>query len=176
MISDQHERDAADKRREARQLGPRVLLFALIVLMSHVLEVRPSTVDAAGVKIAVADAVVIRGGLALIFYFYFWSMVTSWMDGAFFFPLATHKVFMRNLIKSYRGALRAEKGSRLVEQTPKEVKRYVRSLLNTRTFLTAPFVIVCMLVVGVALGVGIKDVWDFGAYVIVKLGNPEGLS
>ena len=69
-------------RKEATRLLPRVLFFALILLLSHVLEVQPSDFDVGGIKLALEDVVIIRGGIALLFLFHFYTFVASAMGGA----------------------------------------------------------------------------------------------
>lgn len=145
---------------------PRVLLFALIVLMSHVLEVKPSTVDAAGVKIAVQDVVVIRGGIALIFYYYFWAMISAWTDVAFFFPIRSPAHKQRNLIANYKRRIWDKRKGKVV---PAKTKKYVRSLLRSEFVIVFPFIIIRMYIVIAALVVALPDVLLFGKYLYQQI-------
>lgn len=171
MAHEHHERDAADKIKEARQLMPRVLFFALVVLMSHLLELQPSTVDAAGVKIAIKDTVVIRGGLALVFYYYFLAMLTTWMDGAYFFPPRPQTRDARNLIRSWK---RRGWGKNNGWLTPAQVKKNVRSILNFRIVVTLPFLIARFYLIIVAAVVALPDVSNFGEFFYAQLLHSEG--
>jgi hypothetical protein len=110
----------AEYRKESQRLLPRALIFGLLLLMSHVLQIKPSDVDVGGIRVSINDIVVVRG-----FLFYFWSLVSSIFEGSFLLPMETAKRAMRSLIWSARKPYRPDRRSVRIWRNPKQVKRFV---------------------------------------------------
>lgn len=159
----------AEQRTESNRLLPRVLLFGLVLLMVHVLEVKPSDVDLGGVKIGVKDAVVIRGGLALVYLFHFWMMVTAVFEGSHLLTGNVIKRVTKSLISGARKPYRKDFSKKRVWRTPKQVKRYAWWSMFAFNVFIAPFAFVCSAIIISAIIIAGSDAIDFIYYVIGKL-------
>jgi len=164
MANHHYENLATEQRKEVQRLLPRVLLFALLLLMSHVLEIEPSNIDAGGVKLAVRDISVIRGGLALVFYFYFWSMMMASLEASLLLPLRRHKRFARSLLESQRRMAQHEARKGAAMPSPMKIKKTVRDGLLFFSLTKLPFYAACTAIMLVAFAAGVSDVWFFGSF------------
>jgi hypothetical protein len=176
MGNDPYEGMAVDFFKESRRLAPRVLFFALILLMSHVLTIEPSNVDAGGIKIAVNDVAVIQGGIALVFYFQLWLMVTNWMEGTFSLPMTTSNRFTKNLIRGVKKQQISEKRKKGKKLNYKEVKSNVRFILFLYKAITAPFILSCMTIIMISMVVGFGDMIKFASFLYDHLSNIYAVS
>lgn len=168
MAGDSHISVGAEWHKEANRLTPRLLLFGLLLILSHVLEITPSSVDAGGIKIAVRDVIVVQGGLALVFCYYLWSQIGAWMSGYVLLPLNAGKRLPRALIRAAKKPYRNDKTKRMAFRTPKEVKRWVWWTALAYNLFIVPFFIVVVAIVLLALILSVPDVWNFAVYLFEK--------
>jgi hypothetical protein len=159
----------AEYRKETQRLQPRVLFFALILLLSHFLDLKPAEVSFAGVKMVVSDIAIVHGGLALIFLYYFWMMVEATFQGSVLSPLHVMPRTLRFLIKTARKPYRDEKVKRHVKRSPKQVKRFARSWMTVYQLFGTPFALIAIAVILSALFFGLSDVWTLVKYLYENL-------
>jgi hypothetical protein len=167
---------AMNSRNDAKKLFPRVLFFSFVLLLSHVLDLKPSDLDAGGVKLAVKDVVVIRGGIAVLLLYHFWMLASSAFGGAIYFPLNMTKRMMVMLVAEARKPYVPDGRKRkLVRRTPSEVKRTVWWWLFVYNLFMAPFILVSMAIVMVAMFIGFSDVYGLGTYLVNRLIEAESI-
>ncbi len=173
MKADQYSSVGAEYRKESQRIEPKVIFFGATLLMSHFLEITPSEFDAGGIKIAVEDVTVIHGGLALVFLYYFWTLVASVFQGSALLPIATDRRVARYLISSAQKPYKDEKTKRMVRRSPKEAKRLAWRWMAAYNLFMTPFGIMVLGVILGALGVGLYDTWEFGKYLLNRLANMD---
>lgn len=169
MASDGFAALGTEYLKEVDRLLPRVLLFALLVLMAHVLELSPSTIDAGGVKLSVKDVTVFHGGIALIFYYYLWQWVSAQVAGGYLLPLAMHRKLMRSRLSKASLPYRPSGSKRHVIRSPQQKKRAARLTIAMLNAFMLPFVVVSLLLVIGALAVGWLDILAFIEFVAARL-------
>ena len=164
MVSDQYSAVGAEHHKEAQRLLPRVAFFALILLLSHLLEIKPSELDAGGLKIAVNDVVVVRGGISLVFFFHFWSLVEATFQGSVMLPIKINQRTLKYLVKLAKRPKKDEKTKKLVHRTPKQVKRYVWWSMTAYLSFSMPFALSLVALVLLALALALQDAWAFAEF------------
>ena len=74
-------------RSEADRTLTRAVAFAVLLVFAHLLEIKPSEVDALGLKIGFTDPIVLFGIIAMIFGYYLSRAVWHGEKGESFLPL-----------------------------------------------------------------------------------------
>lgn len=163
-----------DSRKEVTRLLPRVLFFALILLLSHVLEIQPSDFDAGGIKLALKDVVIIRGGIALLFLFHFYTFVASGWEGLVYYPLNANKRVLHTLVADARKPYLPGGKKKRERRTPKQVKRLVWWWIFLYNLFMMPFSLTIVAMILAALVMGFYDAYGFGEYLINRLIEVNG--
>lgn len=169
MKADNFTSVGAEFRREIQRIEPKLLFFGTTLLMSHVLEITPSDFDAGGIKIAVGDVAVIHGGLALVFLYYFWSLIVAAFQGSALMPIEINRRVARYLLSVAGKQYKDDKTKRMTRRTPKQAKRAAWWWMFAYNLFMVPYGLVVVGIVGGALLIGTHDVWVFGNYVYEKL-------
>jgi len=169
MATEHYAAMGADYRKEAERLIPKVLLAALLLLLSHLLDLKVSEFDAGGLKVAVKDVIVIRGGLALIFLYYFYALVNAMLTGTVLLPLRSEQRMLRWLVATAKRPYRDEKIKKLTRRRPTQVKRYVWWRKTAYLSFILPFALTIFAIVFIALTVGLYDAWGFGSYLFERI-------
>lgn len=165
MASEHFTALGAEYRKETQRLEPKLLFFAVVLLITHVLTITPSEFDAGGVKIAVEDVSVIHGGIALVYLYYFWTYIASVFQGSALMPLEFNRRVARHLLRNAKKPYKHEKTKKMVSRSPKQAKRHAWwSMLAFQLFFV-PYALVNLLLMGGAWLVGLYDAWVFGEYV-----------
>ena len=153
----------ASLRADADKMLHRSLLFAVILVMAHLLDVRPSEIDAGGLKIAFRDASVIYGGLSLIFGYYLSRAGSLSEQSISLLPWHTEPYRMR---ANMRMARRLSKG----KITPKKMKSEARSTIAMSNVLLFPYRLLSVLFVLTAICFAVFDIYNLGIYMINNSG------
>lgn len=164
MVGDHYSTIGAEYRKESQRLLPRVVFFGLILLLSHLLEIRPSEFDAGGLKIAIKDVVVVRGGISLVFLYHFWSLVEATFHGSVMLPIQANQRTLKFLVKLAKRPYKNGKIKKIIRRTPKQVKRHAWWSMTTYLMFSIPFVLAMLILVLLALFFGIQDAWSFAKF------------
>jgi hypothetical protein len=159
----------AEYHKETQRIEPKLLFFGASLLMSHVLKITPSDFDAGGVKIAIEDIAVVHGGLALVYLYYFWSLVVSGFQGSALLSIQVNRRVARYLISIAQKPYKNDKTKRMDKRTPKQAKRMAWWWMFTYNLFISPYALVVVVIVFSALYLGILDTWVFGEYLWDKL-------
>ncbi|MBY8827774.1 hypothetical protein [Hephaestia mangrovi] len=169
MTSDYLVAVGAEYRKETQRIEPKLLFFGLALLISHVLEIKPSDFDVGGIKVAIKDVSVIHGGIALIYLYYFWSYVASAFQGSALMPIEFNRRVSRHLLKSAKKPYKNEKSKRMTFRTPKQVKRHAWWAMFWFQLFLMPFVLLMIALMFLAWIVGLYDAWTFSEYIYERL-------
>jgi hypothetical protein len=164
MAIDSHSAVGAEWHKEANRLTPRLLLFGLLLILSHVLEITPSNIDVGGIRIAVKDVIVVQGGIALVFCYFLWSQIGAYISGYNLLPLNANKRLLRSLIRTARKPYRNEKTKRMSFRTPKQAKRRAWWTMVAYNSFVLPFGLVMASIILLGLYFAIPDIWSLGEY------------
>lgn len=173
MVADHITAIGAEYRKETQRIEPKLLFFGTTLLMSHILTITPSEFDAGGIKIAVDDVAVVHGGLALVFLYYFWSLIVASFQGSALMPVQIDRRTARHLLSLAQKPYKDEKTKRMQKRTPKQAKRMAWWLMFGYNIIITPFALVVIAIVIAAALIGIADVLNFGDYLIDKLIDME---
>ena len=169
MSKEQFANIAFEDRKEVVQIAPKVLFFALILLLSHVLEIKPSEFDAGGIKLAINDVVIIRGGIALLFLYYFWLLTSTMISLSIYDPLDLERPMLVSLIVMAKRPYVPLGKKRRERRTPKQVKRFVWWRIFAYHIWMLPFALIGLFLVLGALGFALYDAFQFCEYLKVKV-------
>lgn len=164
MVSDHYSTIGAEYRKELQRLQTRVLFFALLLLLSHLLEIKPSEFDAGGLKVAIKDVVVIRGGISLVFLYHFWVLVDSTFQGSVMLPMKANQRTLRFLVSVAKRPYKNEKTKRMVRRTPKQVKRHAWWSMTAYLLFMTPIALAMLAFVMLAIFFGAQDAWAFAEF------------
>ena len=99
------------------------MAFAVLLVLAHLLDIRPSEFDALGLKIVMKDAAILYGLLAMIFGFYLSQFLSKNERGTSLFPLAVERRRMRANLRMVHRVHMMDKVGRRKPLTPKQRKR-----------------------------------------------------
>jgi hypothetical protein len=170
---------ASAHRAEADKAKHRTLAFAVILVLVHLLDIRPSEAGALGLKVAVRDPVIVYGAIALIFGYYFSRFISENNKAETYLPLnfQTDRRSMRACLRIAKiSHLRSKK--RKTVQTVKKLKRSAlfffwadQLILFPYRFIAVIFVLAAIVFMFIDLyGLGwliwsqsplIKEIWDY---------------
>lgn len=165
----------AEYHKETERLAPRMLFFALIVLLAHTLKIEPSSFDAGGIKIAIENVAVVHGGVALVFLFYLFQVVLSSINGSDLLPFSSRYATMRSRLNKASKRFKDPKTERHRRRTPHEVKRHARGSIALLNWIVVPVGLVIFLIVSVALIVALYDAAIFVGFIEQRLEELEYL-
>lgn len=144
------------------------MAFAVLLVLAHLLDIRPSQFDALGLKIVMKDAAILYGLLAMIFGFYLSQFLSKTERGASLFPLTVERARMRsNLRIVYRMHMIDKKG-RENPLTPKQIKRKAWWSIAIGNIILLPYrsVATCFVLGGIAFA-GV-DLYNLGSFILEK--------
>jgi hypothetical protein len=168
MAADHSTSIGVEYRKEAQKIEPRLLFFGATLLISHVLNIKPSNFDAGGLKISIDDVVVIHGGFSVVFLYYFYNLIFLSFHGSVLMPMRVDKRAARHLLSVAQRPVKDEKTKKMRRRTSQQVKRIVWWWLFFFNVFSTPWAIACVGIVLGALIVGINDFWNFGHYLLGK--------
>ena len=161
MASDHYSAIGAEYRKESLRLFTRVLFFALLLVLVHLLEIKPSEIDAGGLKVAIKDPVVVRGGISLIFLYYFWNLVEATFQGSAMLPIRTDKRTLRYLVSVAQRPYKNQDTKKMTRRDPKQAKRHAWWWMTLYMLFMMPFALMIFGLVIMSLCFGFSDAWSF---------------
>ena len=129
MLEAEARKLGSDSRERAAKCLNRAVLFGALLILSHLLTIKPSEIEAAGLKIAVEDPAIIRGSMSLAFWFYFVNCCIYYLEAAFLQPFSKGMRAKRAYMRSVAAApliFLPEKMTRSREEVKRSAKRWVR--------------------------------------------------
>jgi len=155
-----------DSNKRSGEYAKRTLFFATLLLLTHLLNIKPSEIDAGGLKIAIDDVAVVHGGLALLFFYYFFNMSIAGLQGTLLLPLDARRAMLKSSVRSARKPFRDPSTKRQARRTPKQVKRGARGALIAFDIIAAPFYLVVTAIVMLGFVAAVYDTYELGSYAL----------
>jgi hypothetical protein len=155
-------------RKRADRHWANMILFATLLLISHLLEIKPADIDAEGIKIAVEDVAVIRGGLALVFLYFAFMTFQSFVSGSILLPFKVERELARQMLRVTRGARH--------RPPPRAAKRRALIVLTVYQLVMAPFYLAITTLVVISLVLSAYDCYAFGRYAAHKLTSGQAVA
>ncbi|MES2494480.1 MAG: hypothetical protein V4618_00055 [Pseudomonadota bacterium] len=152
-----HKSLSLDYRQRAEKAWRLGLLYAAALLIAHLLDIRPSSVDTFGLKIDIQDVRVLYGAIGCLVLFQFYSAFSDAAMGAFLFATHEQSGMLRSFV--YRARRRT---------SPRRRKLQARIALNLYYLAIAPFAFSVVLVTMLGASVALYDVWQLGTILLAK--------
>lgn len=143
---------------ESRGLFGKSLLFGTVLILAHLLDIRPSSIEAAGLEIAVADPGILYGGIALVYLYHLFRAIEVSEVAVALLPLTIQKAKIRN---SIRGSRLSNKGKPIAY-----VKKQARLGLKIINVLLAPYYIAIAVITILAFIFSVSDIYFLVDYII----------
>lgn len=174
MAGNFYQEYAIEQRKELGRLVPRLLLFSLLLIIVHALEVKPGDIDVGGVKVVVKDVAILRGGVALVFLYHLCMVILAGVESETLHPMPFWPRVIRSLIKSARKPYRESFKKRRSVRSIKEVKRSVRASIIAIHLVSVPLAVAAVLITCASLVLAIPDVVRFCSLLIEAPFAPGG--
>jgi len=130
-------------------------MFAAILLVVHLLDIKPSEVETLGLKVTLSDPSILRGGLALIFFQRLYDGFLNQFFSDAIMPVSPRKIYLRFVVRLSRKRGRSVKNS----------KRIARFRLVLHDVALAPYACWLATLFLTAGYLGIVDIGDLANYV-----------
>lgn len=163
----------AEYHKEVERLLPRMLFFAVLILLAHTLTIRPADFDAGGIKIAIADVSVVHGGLAIVFLFHLYQVACAGLNSTDMLPFSFTYRSMRARLNQAGKRFKDPKTKRHRRRTPQEAKRYARWSIVCVNLFVIRFALVFATIIILAACVAVADLGTFAGYLSVRLEELE---
>jgi len=147
-------------RVEAEAAKGRMLFFAVVLVLAHLLDIRPSEINAVGFLISLKDPVILYGAISLVFGYYLSKFLSNVEKGESLHPLRAIPKRIRYNLRSGRRALLADKTVRRKGLTPKKLKRFTRQAMLLGNIALLPYRIVAVIFVLSAIIFGAVDLYE----------------
>jgi len=155
----------ATYRVEARKALHRALAIGVVLVLAHLLDIRPSEFDGLGLKFKFQDPAILYGGIAMLYGYYLSRFASLGDVGESLHRLNIAPRKMRLSILTARRVEKAErdkmrkKGKTQTPKTPTDIKKSARNLYIFSNVILAPYYIVSVSFMSGAL---IFAVYDLG--------------
>ena len=156
-------------RKSADKHWARMVLFGTLLIVSHLLTIKPSEIDAEGIKIGIGDVSVIRGGLAMLFMYYVFMSLSLFVQGAMLLPLSIERNMARRFLGIAGKPQYSKASGRRVRPTPIEAKRAARVYWVVYLTVMSPFYMIIIAIVLLGVPLAAYDSYEFGSYAMVKI-------
>jgi uncharacterized membrane protein len=151
-------RKAADKHWE------RALFFSAVLLLLHLLDIRPSDIDAEGIKIRIDDTIAIQGIVAIIVVYHYLVTLSMRLQGAILSPYDIRRRAMQRFVRGSSGYTRDRITKRHRKITPKEIKKNAWWGMLFLNLTALPLFFGLWIFVVLSASVAVVDVWGFVKY------------
>ena len=155
----------AAHRTEAEKLGHRAIFFAAVSVLAHLLDIRPSEIESAGIKFALKDPVVIYGAIAMVFGYYISRFINESERATAFLSLEDRPRRIRANIRNMKCIHRATKEGRSSPQTPRRLKLSVQRVLLFTDLILFPYRLTAGLFVAAAIVFMFMDLVGLAEYI-----------
>lgn len=152
----------ASHRAEAERAKHRALFFAVVLVLAHLLDIRPSEAQALGLKITLADPVILYGAVALLFGYHLSHYFSELDKGEALLPLQIERRKLRMALRLTRRLHYSDKKKRKTPQTPQARKSEARFLIGLDRLVLLPYRLLAVAFVLGASAFMIMDIVGLG--------------
>jgi hypothetical protein len=158
-MSDQGRDLGREYRKDSERRASRLIFFSALLILSHLLSIKPSELDAGGIKVAVEDPAIVRGTIATVYFYYLFSTVTLYMQGALLAPFNIDNAMIRAILTN-RTPFPVLLNPDRKKPGPRELKRVARRWLRFYNLINGPFQAALMFLALAALILAFSDAWS----------------
>ena len=146
-------------RAEAEKSKHRMLLFAMSLVLLHLLDLKPSDIEAMGLKFSIRDPVVIYGAISLLFGYNFSKFSSDLTKAESLSPLQIGKRKIRYSLITARRIRMTDMKKRTEGNPPSKIKKSARLYLILDDILMLPYRFIAGLFVISAIVFSFKDIY-----------------
>lgn len=150
---------------EAEKSLHRAIAFAVLLVLAHLLDIRPSEFDDFGLKIIMTDVIILYGLIAMLFGFYLSKFLSQAERGASLFPLTVGRRRMKANLRDAHRIHIAQKAGRQKPLTPKQLKRQAWWSITIGNIILLPYRLIasCFVLTGIVFAT--VDIYKLGSFV-----------
>lgn len=164
-----------EARKQFQQSFPKLLFYSVALILSHVIHLKPSEIDAGGIKIEIKDLVIIHGGICLFLMYYFWSVSNALIESSSSLQLYELRRFSRYWIRRAQIPYVKTGEKRHSIRSIKQIKNYARRRMIGFTLFNLPYFIMVFSIVIFALLMAVRDLIEFLYYIFEQASASEFL-
>jgi hypothetical protein len=138
-MTEDHTAVGAAYRVEAEKSKHRAIALAVVLVLAHLLDVRPSEIEGLGLKVTLRDPVVLYGFIAMVFGYYLSRFLSDNEKGEALNPLTVEKKRVRSNLLAAQKMYRADKKKRRSPQTPAALKKSAKELIIISNLILLPY-------------------------------------
>src|SRR3546814_1831 len=124
----------------------------------HLLDIRPSSIDALGLKFTIDDSSIIYGGIALLYLYHALRAFELSDTAVALLPLPTEAAKMRS---NFRTMKKLDK-----DNSAKDLKTKVRKIIFLSSILLFPYYLSIFLVTIISAMISVYDLFRLSAYIV----------
>lgn len=158
----------ASYRSEADRAFSRALAFAVVLILAHLLEIKPSEMDAFGLKISFSDPVLLYGAISMVFGYYASRALEYSENGTSLLQINVKPHRIRSSIRSSRVFWKAEKANKGRSMDHLAIKKNARNSIVIGNILGAPYLLSAIIFTIVAIPTSIYDLYKMGEFILER--------
>lgn len=155
-------------RSEADRAFSRALAFAVILIMAHLLEIKPSEMDAFGLKVSFTEPALLYGAIAMVFGYYASRAVQYSESGGSLLPVNVTPHRIRSNVRGARRLWKSEKKNKNNPMDHRSIKKTARGMIRFGDVLLAPYFIAAGIFIVAAIPTAIIDLIRFGEIIVER--------
>ena len=154
-------------RDESEKAFVKATATGLVLIMAHLLGIQPSEITALGLRLEIKSPYVVYGFIALLFGHYISRAMIKADSGQALYPFRQEPLKMRLAIQTIRRQHNSDKIKKRNPLTPQKLKSSVRRVLVASDVAVIPYYTVVTILVIVATGLMIYDIWNFVNFIYI---------
>lgn len=155
-------------RNEADRAFAKALAFAVILILAHLLEIKPSEMDAFGLKVSLTEPGLLYGSIAMAFGYYMSRSMQHSENGHSLLPINVTPHRIRANIRGVRKIWKSEAKNRRKPMDHIAIKRSAKRFIIFGNILLAPYYIASGLFVIAAIPIAAIDIYNFGEIIVER--------
>lgn len=158
----------AGYRSEADKAFSKALAFAVILILAHLLEIRPSEMDAFGLKVSFSEPALLYGAIAMVFGYYASRALDYAENGASLVQINVKPHKLRSNIRGAKALWKADKANKGKSLDHRQIKKSARNAITFGNILIAPYFIFAALFVIAAIPTSVYDLYNMGKIILER--------
>ena len=164
-----HSAVALELQKDTDKHWAKSLLFGGLLILLHLIKIAPSEFGVAGLKIIIDDVAIVRGSVAVLFFYFFCMMAISAIQSQSVVSFKADKRTLRGLLRLEPRTRKDKETNRTRRRPPREIKRGARIGFWIYFALILPFGLGVVLVFIAALLLSIYDIFDLILHIFERI-------
>lgn len=156
----------ASYRSEADRAFSKALAFSVILIMAHLLDIKPSEMDAFGLKVSLSDPALLYGAISMVFGYYASRALQHSESGGSLLQINVKPHRIRSNIRSSKNLWKSEKANKGKPLDYLAIKKNARHAIVFGNILVAPYLIMATLLIIIAIPVSVYDLYKMGEFIM----------